>query len=449
MSSVLKAIKAHTPEKIALMEPQYQVTYGDLIKLVATHAERLKGFHCVALMMNNEIEWVLWDLAAMSSNVVLVPLPPFFTKEQRSHAMTSSGCDAIITPEGIIPLVNASVSVPKGAAKITFTSGTTGTPKGVCLSDMAMENVAQSIVAVLGKDLAGIHASILPLGVLLENVAGVYASLLAGGTVCLHRLESFGENYANLHQILKESEATSIILVPEILRILMAQVSQKGPLENLTYIAVGGAKVSPDLITQARVLGLPVYEGYGLSECASVVALNAPSQDKAGTAGKLLPHIRAHLQDGEIFLNNTGFLGYVGESAPDTICTGDLGTIDDNGYLSITGRKKNVLITSYGRNVSPEWVEAELLSQPEIAQVIVFGDACPFLSAYMVPSHPKADIDAAIKHANTNLPDYAQIKHYQTVPAFSQKDGTLTGTGRPRRSRIMQLYQKENTHDVL
>lgn len=177
--------------------------------------------------------------------------------------------------------------------------------------------------------------------------------------------------------------------------------------------------------------------------------MNTPCNDKPGSVGKLLPHIRAHIKDGEIVVNNNGFLGYIGETAPEYIHTGDLGAIDENGYLSITGRKKNVLITSYGRNVSPEWVEAELLSQPEIAQAVVFGDDCPFLSAYVVPSHPKADINAAVKHANTNLPDYAKIKNYQTVPPFSQKDGTLTGTGRPRRSCIMQLCQKEKIHDVL
>ena len=437
------------PEKTALMEDGYSVSYGNLPALINSRAERLKPYRCVALAMNNEIEWILWDLAALTANIALVPLPPFFTKEQRDHALKSSGCDAIVTADGLIPLPNLPVALPDGTAKITYTSGTTGTPKGVCLSARSLENVATSLVDMLGKDMAGLHLSVLPLGVLLENVAGVYATLIAGGTVLFTHLEHFGKNYEHLHDIAKRSGATSVILVPEILRILMAQIVQHGPLPSLKYIAVGGSKVSPALITQARSMGLPVYEGYGLSECASVVALNTPSHDKAGSVGKILPHIQAAVQDGEIVICNNGFLGYIGEDAPQKIHTGDLGTIDSEGFVSITGRKKNVLITSYGRNVSPEWVEAELLSQPEIAQAVVYGDGESALSAFIVPSFNAADIHGAVTRANARLPDYAQVKHFNRVPPFSPNDGTLTGTGRPRRFRIFQLYQKEKTHDVL
>lgn len=447
--SILFSILQHAPEKIALKEEGYCVSYGDLPNHVQSRAERIKRYRCVALAMNNEIEWVLWDLAALAAVVTLVPLPPFFTKEQRDHTLRSSGCDAIITPDGFIPLPNLPVTLPQGTAKITYTSGTTGAPKGVCLSMQSLKDVAQSIVDVLGKDMAGLHACVLPLGVLLENVAGVYATLMAGGTVVFNHLETFGNNYENLHGVIKESGATSIILVPEILRILMAQIVQNGPLPSLRYVAVGGSKVSPALIMQARALGLPVYEGYGLSECASVVALNTPENDKIGTVGKLLPHIHAAVENGEIIIRNTGFLGYVGETAPDYIYTGDYGTKDANGFISITGRKKNVLITSYGRNIAPEWVESELLSQPEIAQAVVYGDGESCLSAYIVPLSVTANISEAVTRANSHLPEYAQIKNFTPVPPFSPSDGTLTGTGRPRRSRIFQLYQKEKIHDVL
>lgn len=443
------AIAGHPANKIALSEDQYLVTYGDLPAAISLRARQLGDYRCVALMMNNAIEWALWDLAALFSGIALIPIPPFFTKEQREHALQSSGCEAIITPEGLIPLPYRPVGLPPGTAKITFTSGTTGTPKGVCLSQMAMENVAVGVVEMLGKDMAGKHLCVLPLGVLLENVAGVYATLLAGGTVHFRTLESFGENYTNLHSVILNAKATSAILVPEILRTLIEQVVEYGPLPSLEYIAVGGSKVSPDLIRQARLLGLPVYEGYGLSECASVVALNTPNHDRIGTAGQLLPHITCQTEDSEIMIQNTGFLGYVGGQAPPFMATGDLGYIDTEGFLSITGRKKNILITSYGRNVSPEWVEAELLAQPEIAQAVVYGDAAPHLSAYVVPVSSFVNIEEAVARANSRLPDYAQVKHFQRTPPFSPKDGTLTGTGRPRRSQIIQLYQKEKIHDVL
>lgn len=449
MNMLLKAIAAQKADKIALIEPHYQVTYGDLPQLVSYRMDRIKDYRCLAIMMNNSIEWVLWDIVTLCAGVPLVPIPPFFTKEQRDHAMTSAGCDGVITTEGVIPLPHEVVKLPAGTAKITYTSGTTGTPKGVCLSLGAMENVARSIVECLGKDLADKHVCVLPLGVLLENVAGVYATLMAGGTVCLNHLESFGENYANLHSILKETGATSVILVPEILRILMHQVSQRGALPALSHIAVGGSKIAPGLVAQARAMGLPVYEGYGLSECASVVAMNTPAHDKAGTVGKLLPHIRAYIEKDEVIIRNTGFLGYVGEVAPSDIRTGDLGAFDEDGFLSITGRSKNVLITSFGRNISPEWVESELLSQPEIAQAVVYGDGAPALSAFLVPGFKGADINRSLDRVNARLPDYARVKQFTIVPPFSPKDGTLTGTGRPRRSRITQLYQKETMHELL
>ncbi len=196
-----------------------------------------------------------------------------------------------------------------------------------------------------------------------------------------------------------------------------------------------------------------VYEGYGYCECAALVSLNTPHHDKPGSVGKILPHIKARIIDGEIQIKDPGFIGYIGEDAPYVFNTGDLGQLDDDGFLSVTGRKKNVLITSYGRNVSPEWVEATLLTQPAVAQVIVYGDAQPSLSAFVVPSSLDANIEAAIQAANNTLPDYAQVKDFQIVPPFMVQDGTLTGTGRPRRDQILTLYtqnnEKEKTHEFL
>ena len=112
MNTLFDLIKEHEPSKIALAEEGYRVYYGDLPGLVQSRVERVKQYRCVALAMNNEIEWVLWDLATLVANVTLVPLPPFFTKEQRDHVLKSSGCDGIITSDGLIPLPNLPVSLP-------------------------------------------------------------------------------------------------------------------------------------------------------------------------------------------------------------------------------------------------------------------------------------------------------------------------------------------------
>ncbi len=443
-------IQNHDPEKIALRDEMQIVRYGSLKKEIRTRVDALFGIEVLALALDNSVDWVLWDLAALKAEIPCVPIPPFFTNEQTTHLLCSAGVTHILAPDGLRDTgMKEGGLLPEGTAKVTFTSGTTGTPKGVCLPQSAMEHVAGSIVEVLGEEFAGTHACVLPLAVLLENVAGVYTGLMAGCTICMTSLGAFGQNYKNIHKILKNTKASSAILVPEILRALMAQVLEKGSLPELKFIAVGGSKVDPMLIRQARKMGLPVYEGYGLSECASVVSLNTPQDYKIGSVGKMLPHIRARITNGEIEITDPGFLGYVGEEAAQIFKTGDLGQIDEEDFLSITGRKKNVLITSYGRNVSPEWIEAALLSHSAIAQAIVYGDAQPQLSALIVPSSPQADIQGAVDKANQALPDYARIKNFQIIPPLTVADGTLTGTGRPRREEILTLYVKEKNNEFL
>jgi long-subunit acyl-CoA synthetase (AMP-forming) len=442
---VKEIIAAGDTGAVALRGDGVAVTYGQLPHEIAQRAAQLRGLTCAALAEDNGVPWVLWDLAALTAGVTLVPIPPFFTPAQRDHALQSAGCQALITAQGIIPLPQHPPRLPAGTAKITFTSGTTGTPRGVCLSESAMLATARAITGRLGGLLSGgTHVCVLPLAVLLENVAGVYAALLSGGTVELPSLHDIGARHENLRARINAADAHSVILVPELLRLLMAQVMDQGPLPSLRFAAVGGSKVAADLIAAARNAGLPAYEGYGLSECGSVVSLNTPDDDRYGTCGRLLPHVTAHEESGEIIIDNPGFLGYVGAPHSGPFATGDIGAIDD-GFLSITGRRKNILITSYGRNVSPEWVESQLLLQPEIMQAVVHGDAQAHLSALIVPSFAGADIAAAVRRANEGLPDYARVTDIRIVPPFTVQNGMLTGTGRPRRNIILTHFEKEKT----
>jgi long-chain acyl-CoA synthetase len=376
---LIQAIKNQPPDHIALQDATNVIRYGELLSCINDRAQDLvdTDVKVLGLALDNSVEWVLWDLAAQQAGVVCVPLAPFFSPDQTKHVMESAGITYIIDPQGLrasgLTVANGFSNIPAGTHKITYTSGTTGAPKGVCLPQSAMDNVAESIVGFLGdtRIAKGSHLCVLPLSVLLENVAGVYAALMAGCSIRFTALSSLGENYSELHTLLSNTKATSIILVPEILRSLMAQVLAKGLLPDLNFIAVGGAKIDPALLDQAEHLGLPVYEGYGLSECGSVVSLNTPEESRRGSVGKLLPHIHARIEAGEVLITDPGFLGYLGEPMVDDFATGDLGGLCADGYLSITGRKKNVLITAYGRNISPEWLESLLLSPPHVAQPMV------------------------------------------------------------------------------
>lgn len=453
MSLILDAISQHDPRRPALVGNGWRYAYGALKQEIRCRALKLSDAARLGISLQNGPEWILWDLAAIKAGVPCVPLPPFFTREQTDRVLQSAGITHIVSAEGLISTdLPQKQTIPEGTAKITYTSGTTGTPKGVCLAQEGLEQVAASIVEMLGRDMAGRHLSVLPLSILLENVAGVYAALMAGGTVYAPSLEDIGfadpfrPDFTMLRAFMIQERITSAILVPELLRGLM---SVKPDLPDLQFLAVGGAKLPSKLIAAARDMGLPVYEGYGLSECGSVVSLNTPHQDRPGSVGKILPHIDLTCHDGEILIENPAFLGYLGECRRGAFATGDLGHLDSDGFLHIDGRKKNVLITSYGRNISPEWIESLLLSRPGIAQALVYGDAQPFLSALIVPAFPQADIAAAITEVNRDLPDYAKIEHFRTVPPFTVAGQTLTGTGRPRRPQILNLYTKESENELL
>lgn len=451
MSIILDVIESCDPEKIAVVGDDRSLTYSALFDEIEACAVDLVDVSVLGIALDNGIDWLVWDLAAIKLGIPCVPLPPFFTKQQQDYVIATAGITHISMTHGLVPTgIEGSSKIPVGTAKVTFTSGTTGTPKGVCLPQIAIDKVAQSLVEVLGTEIAENHISILPLSVLLENVAGVYATLLAGGTAHIFSAgkvgmgNPFAPDFVMMAHIMSAYHASAVILVPELLRGLMQVVAQtKLALPELKFMAVGGSKVAPELVMQARALGLPVYEGYGLSECASVVALNTPDNDKIGTVGKVLPHLKAAIKDNQIVIKDSPYLGYLGEPKEGALHTGDLGTLDEQGFLKIDGRKKNILITSHGRNISPEWVESALLARPEILQAVIIGDAQPFLSALIVPASEAADINAAIARANETLPQYAHIKTHITVPPLSVAEGTLTGTGRPRRDVVFNKFQSQ------
>ena len=481
----LTELALRQPEQIALQDAQQTLSYQALLKQVLSAEQWLRAQQIkrLAIQLDNSIAFVLWDLAAQLAGVVCVPMPLFFTPSQQQHVLNSAGIDLLLTPVQL-DMSNSSASgmrcslptesaladgiaawrftpahvaeLPEGTSKITFTSGTTGAPKGVCLSASNQWQVAQSLQAVASTLAIHTHLCVLPLAVLLENVAGVYTALMSGARVVLPPLSEVGLrgssqfDPAALVASIKRFEANSIILLPQVLSSLLdvlAHDKNGNNLRTLRFAAVGGARVAPELLARADALGVPVYEGYGLSECASVVALNAPGARRAGTVGKPLPHVRVvRSDDGELLVHGNAFLGYLGSSATtadEPIATGDLGAFDADGFLHIQGRKKNLLITSFGRNVSPEWPESELLAEPEILQASVFGDGKPALSAVIVPrpGTTVAALDAAVARVNQRLPDYARLQATViSADGFRPDNGLLTSNGRPKRDAIWQRY---------
>ncbi len=474
------------PDAIAIEgnDCKSSLSYGQLSASVhdASRAFLAHEIRVAALLADNGPAWAVADLAFLLSDIPLIPIPHFFAPQQIAHLLSAAGVDAVLTdqPEAFSSLIQSlnikatrplqirlgrqqlwltriaatATAIPADCARITFTSGSTGEPRGVCLSQCAMQAVAASLVERSAAKQTDRHVSVLPYATLLENIGGIYAPLLAGATICAPELSAVGLSGAagldvqRFIAMLHESGASSCILVPQMLYALVSGLERglpKPPM--LAYIAVGGAPVSERLLQRAAQLDLPVFEGYGLSEAASVVAMNTVDKNLPGSVGKPLPHVSIRLaDDGEILVRGSLFSGYLGQAqqvAGAYFPTGDLGTIDDAGFLHLIGRKKHIFITSFGRNVSPEWVERELSIEPAIAASCLFGEARPFNVAVIAPRHGMDDkqVSKAVDAANARLPDYARVTRWLMADEpFSVANGLWTGTGRPRRGQIFSLY---------
>jgi len=470
----------NSSHKVVARDSSQSLT-ADMLSASCTKLARelsAQNIKVLALHGDNSINWMIIDLACQIAGVCLIPVPTFFSTEQIAHVFTTVPVDAVMSeqPDFFIPMLagrdwkntNTSVgryslllldaaeqdiSLPENTGKITFTSGSTGRPKGVCLSNQQLIKQAQALAEAVGLKQPR-HLCLLPLSTLLENVGGIYAPLLAGGEIILPSLSEIGfEGSSSLNpqafvDIITSNRPDSIILTPQLLTVLVSAAgSGWQPPSSLKFVAVGGGKVSRKVLVQSHQLGIPAYEGYGLSECASVVCLNSDRFHRDGSCGKPLSHLTIEIEDGEIVISGNVMLGYVGEPTSwgkNRIFTGDLGSIDADGYLQISGRKKNLLISSYGRNINPEWVESELLAQPTIAECVVFGEAKPYCIALVSPRNPDESRDSlqhSIDQTNAQLPDYARVRRWQRLPGTLRSQGDLmTDNGRPKREAIAARY---------
>lgn len=465
-----QALAAHG-SRVALSNGSRTLTYAELLVEVEQRTAQLTGLQAqrVALCLDNSIEWVLWDLALLFSERVCVPVPDFFSDRQKVHVLDSAGVDTLIGGPSVLAsrcgfvgcgldiaqrALTAVPVLPDGTQKITYTSGTTGQPKGVCLDDGVQLAVAQSLLQATGACASDRHLCVLPLATLLENIAGIYTPLLAGARIELRGMTDIGLQGASgldlprlLGHVLTIAPS-SLILVPQLLMALVSAAERGMALPpSLRFVAVGGGRVAPQLLQRADALGLPVFEGYGLSECASVVCLNTPQHRRIGAVGRPLPHLQISLAlDGEVLVRGARMLGYLGDAAlkNDWLATGDLGHFEE-GFLVLHGRKKHQFITAYGRNVNPEWVEAELTQQAPIAQAWVHGEALPGNLAVLVlrdAALSDAEVAAVVARVNVGLPDYARVQHWRRADhAFSPANGFATANGRLRRTALWAHYE--------
>jgi long-subunit acyl-CoA synthetase (AMP-forming) len=319
-------------DSVALDDGQRIVTARELPTLLASEwswlASLSKHDARFALLAENGAGWAITDLALHAARAVNVPLPAYFTDRRIAHALDDASIDVIISDDpqrierlghrfrlwsispssGLLAFVRAwspaeRTPLPPGTTKITDTSGSTGTPKGVCLSAEAMEQVAASLAAATHAFGAARHLCLQPLGTLLDNLAGLLAARLNGAACLLPPSRVISVNYGAvdrdaLLRWLTRQRPESVILVPELLQLLVGAIERWLASAGFAEVhRARGAAVAPDLLRQAEALGLPVFEGYGLSECTSVVSLNTPEAHRIGSVGKPLPHAHVRIDE--------------------------------------------------------------------------------------------------------------------------------------------------------
>lgn len=407
-------------------------------------------------------------------------------------------------------------------ASLIYTSGTTGEPKGVMLTHRNFVSQVESATPLFPITQADIVMSFLPLSHVYERMVD-YVFFRAGAQI------NYVESIERVPTQLPEIRPTIIASVPRLFERsyikIISKVKQEGGakrrlfewalrvgrqvreaewrgekasaflrgqlkvararifskvLERLggrmRFSISGGAPLAREVAEFFDIIGLPILQGYGLTESAPIISTNLMQRNRIGSVGPILPGVEARIAaDGEILARGPNIMrGYWNKpdataeaiDAEGWLHTGDIGYLDADGFLFITDRKKDIIVTSGGKNVAPQPLEARLGTTPLIAQAVLIGDKFPYLVALIVPNfenleqhlqeqgvkgldrqamadHPRtqAAIGAVIKGLNADLPMHERIRRFSVLAReFSLEEGELTPTMKVRRRVIAERY---------
>ncbi|MFH1690853.1 MAG: long-chain fatty acid--CoA ligase [Candidatus Eisenbacteria bacterium] len=425
-------------------------------------------------------------------------------------------------------LLRRAVAYPNVAgddiATIVYTSGTTGAPKGVVLTHANIVTNARALTDRYGICADDSTVSYLPLSHMFERTCGYYTFLFTGGTITYaDQMTTVAKDVAAAHptvliavpRVLEKAHAAARwkieghskrkqALVRNAIRDLNEQANRNYRGERVSpFLAVkcavydrlvakkfrdaaggrlriivsGGASLDKRIAKILFVVGFNVLEGYGMTEASPVIACSPVDGIRIGTVGTPLEGIEVKIgESDEILVRGPNVMkGYLGRpeetgetlDADGWLHTGDQGKLDGDGYLTITGRLKDLIVTSYGKNISPRPIEEKIARSKYVTQVMVYGDNKKYLVALVVPDQEAVEqyardsaiafddygallgtqairelISGEIDFVNKTAPSYEQVRGFDVLPeAFTLENGMLTPTLKPRRGRISMIHE--------
>ncbi len=395
---------------------------------------------------------------------------------------------------------------PEDTCCFIYTSGTGGQPKGVMLTHRSIQaniNAAVDLLAEGGVAEGQRFLSLLPLSHSYEHTAGLHLPFQTRSEVW------YCESAEQIANNLAEASPTLMTAVPRLYEVLHDRITRgvkaKGGVSEklfnaavnigmkqmagerlslgeamlnpildravrkkvrsrlggrLQYFISGGAALNPEIGGFFMALGVNILQGYGQTEASPLISANRPGKIKIETVGPAVDGVEVKISDeGEILTRGDMLMkGYWKDDAATSqtiidgwLYTGDLGEIDDEGFITITGRKKDIIVNSGGDNIAPSRVEGILTIEPEIEQVMVDGDKKPWLAAVIVPAPDvvksatqdeiEKTISAAINRANKRLSKLEQVRRFIIADeAFTTANGQMTATLKNRRHVVRQVY---------
>ena len=326
---------------------------------------------------------------------------------------------------------------PDSLCTILFTSGTTGVSKGVMLSH---RNLADNATVLDMKIPAGtVSMTVLPINHVYCLTMDIIKGMYIGVTVCIN------DSIMRVAKNMKLFQPDMMLLVPLVIESIYAKLKAAGNLipkkmlakqvfgENLKTICSGGAYLDPSYVEKFAEYGITVLQGYGMTECSPVISNNLAWDNRVGSVGKLLPNCEAKIVEDEIWVKGSSvMMGYykmpqeTAETLQDGwLKTGDLGYVDEDNFVYITGRKKNLIILANGENVSPEEIENQLVKDALVKEVIV-REKGTVIQAEIFPDY-----------------EYAKKKFIRDIPAKLQEVIDAYNVEAPVYKRVLDLVVRE------